>query len=71
MLNTKRTQIENHILADTFNNYFSKVVDGSVINITKQDHNQTKHLSYLECLVHEFHQPFPTIKFKTGTEKKV
>jgi hypothetical protein len=30
------------ILADTFNNYLSKVVDESVINKIKQDHNQTK-----------------------------
>jgi hypothetical protein len=40
------TQIKNpQVLADTFNDYFSKVLDESVSNITKQQ-------SYLEYLVH-------------------
>jgi predicted YcjX-like family ATPase len=50
--------INPQILADTYNKYFSKVVDESVINITKQDHNQISQHSYLEYLVHESHQPF-------------
>jgi hypothetical protein len=59
MLNNEGTLIKNpQILEDTFNNYFSKVVDESVINITKQDRNQINQHSYLEYLVHESHQPF-------------
>jgi hypothetical protein len=46
-------------------------VDESVINIIKQDHNQTKQHSYLEYLVHEFQQPFPAIIFKPVTEKDI
>jgi hypothetical protein len=62
VLKIEGTQIKNpQILADTFKNYFSKVVDESVINITKQNHNQTKQHSYLEYLVHECHQTFPSI----------
>jgi Notch-like protein len=59
------------ILADTFNDYFSKVVDESIYNISKQDLNQTKQLSYLVYLVKEFQQPFPSIKFKPVTEKEI
>jgi hypothetical protein len=40
-------------------------------NITKQDLTQTKQHSYLEYLVHEFQQPFPSIKFKPVTEKEI
>jgi predicted YcjX-like family ATPase len=67
----KGHKLKNHkCLADTLNNYFSELVDESVINITKQDHNQTKQHSYLEYLVHECHQPFLSIKFKPVTERK-
>jgi hypothetical protein len=42
MLNIAGTQIKNpQILADSFNDNFSKVLDESVGNITKQDVNQT------------------------------
>jgi hypothetical protein len=72
MLNTEGTQIKNpKILADTFNDYFSKVVVESVSNITKQDLSQTKQHSYLEYLIHKFQQPFPSIKFKPLTEKEI
>jgi hypothetical protein len=59
------------IESDTFNNYFSKVLDESVVNMIKQDHNQIKQHSYLEYLVHEFHQLFPSINFKPVTEKEI
>jgi hypothetical protein len=45
-------------------------VDESVINITKQDHNQINKHSYLEYLVHESHQPFLPINLKPVTEKE-
>jgi hypothetical protein len=70
MLDIEVTQIKNpQILADTFNDYFFKVVDEFVSNITKQDLNQIKQHSYLEYFVQEFQQPFPSIKFKPVTEK--
>jgi hypothetical protein len=48
MLNTEGNLLKNpQILADTFNNYFYKVMDESVINVTKQDHNQINQHSYL------------------------
>jgi hypothetical protein len=59
------------IVADTFNNYLSEVVDQSVINIIKQDHSQIKQHTYWEYLVHEFHQPFPSVHFKPVTEKEI
>jgi hypothetical protein len=67
-----RKLIKNpQILADTFHNYFSKVVDESVINITKQDHNQINQHSYLEYPVHESHQPFLPINLKPVTDKEI
>jgi hypothetical protein len=45
-------------------------MDESVINITKQDHNQTNQHSYLEYLVHESHQPFLPINLKPVMKKK-
>jgi hypothetical protein len=72
MLNIEGTLIKNpQILEDTFNDYFSKVVDESISNITKQDLNQTKQHSYLEYLVQEFQQHFPSIKFMPVTEKEI
>jgi hypothetical protein len=60
MFKIEETQIKNpQTLTDTFNDYFSKVVDESICNITKQNLNQTKQNSYLEYLVQEFQQPFP------------
>jgi hypothetical protein len=71
-LNTEGKLIKNpQTLADTLNNYFSKVVDQSVINITKQDHNQISQHSYLEYLVHESHQPFLTLNLKPVNEKEI
>jgi hypothetical protein len=73
MLNIEGILIKNpQILADTFNNYFSKVVNESVINITKQDRNQISQHSYLEYLVHESHQPFLPVNLKQPvTEKEI
>jgi hypothetical protein len=72
MLNIEGKQIQNpKILADTFNNYFSKVVDESVINIIKQDCNQITQHSHMEYLVHAFQQPFSAISFKSVTEKEI
>jgi hypothetical protein len=51
------------------NNYFTKVVDESVSRI-KLEHNQTKQHSYLEYLVHEFHQHFPSYIFNKLLKKK-
>jgi hypothetical protein len=52
MLNIEGKLTKNfQILSDTFNNYFSKIVDESVINIIKQDNNQINQHSYLENLV--------------------
>jgi hypothetical protein len=66
MLNIEGKLIKNpQILADTFNNHFSKVVDESVINIIKQDYNQINQHSDLEYLVHESHQPFLPINLKS------
>jgi hypothetical protein len=70
MLNIEGKQIQNpQILADNFNNYFSKVVDESVINIIKQNCNQINQHSHMESLVHAFQQPFLPISFKSVTEK--
>jgi hypothetical protein len=72
MMNIEGTQIKNpQILAGTFNDYSSKVVDESISNITKHDLSQTKQHSYLEYLVQKFQQPFPSIKFKPVTEKEI
>jgi hypothetical protein len=72
MLNIEGKQIQNpQILADTFNNYFSKVVDESVINIIKQDCNQINQHSHMEYLVYAFQQPFLPISFKSVTEKEI
>jgi hypothetical protein len=49
MFNIEKKLIKNHhILSHTFNNYFSKVVDESVIYIIKQDHSQiNQHSNFL------------------------
>jgi hypothetical protein len=72
MLNTEGKLIKNpQISADTFNNYFSKVVDEYVINITKQDYNKINQHSYLQYLVHDSNQPFLPINLKPVTEKEM
>jgi hypothetical protein len=70
MLNVEGKLIKNpQILADTFQNYFSKVMDESVLNITKQDHNQSNQNAYLEYLVHVSCQTHLTINLRPVTEK--
>jgi hypothetical protein len=59
------------ILADTFNNYFSRVLDESVTNIFKQNNNQINQHSYLYYLVHKPHQPFLPINLKPVTGKEI
>jgi hypothetical protein len=72
MLNIEGKLIKNpQILADTLNNCCSKVVDESVINIIKQDHNKINQHSYLEYLVHESHQPFLPINLESVTGKEI
>jgi hypothetical protein len=73
MLNIEGKQIQNHqILTDTFNNYFSKVVDESVINIIKQDCNRISQHSHMEYLVHAFQQPFlPIINQSLQKERRL
>jgi hypothetical protein len=72
MLKIEGKLIENpQTLANTFYNYFSKIVDESVTNIIKQDHNQINQHPHLEYLVHEYPQPFLPINFKPVTKKEI
>ena len=60
MLNIEGKLIKNpQIFAETFNNYFSNIVEESVIKIIKQDNNALSKHSYMQHLVHFsnlFHQ---------------
>jgi hypothetical protein len=58
-------------LADTFNDYFSNIVEGSVTKIIKQDNNDFSKSSYKQYLVDAFQQPFSPIKLKPVTKKEI
>jgi len=65
MLNIEGQLIKNpQILAETFNNYFSNIVEESVNN------DLSKHF-YMQCLVNAFQQPFSPIKLKSVIEKEM
>jgi len=59
------------ILAETFNNYFSNIVEESVTKIIKQDSNDLSKHFYMQCLVSAFQQPFSPIKLKSVIEKEM
>ena len=72
MLNIDRKLIKNpQILAETFNNYISNIVEESVIKIIKQDSNNLNKHSYMQSLVSAFQQPFSPIKLKSVTETEI
>ena len=72
MLNIKGKLITNpQILADTFNDYFSNIVEESVTKIIKQDNNDFNKISYKQYLVNAFQQPFSPIKLKSVTAKEI
>jgi hypothetical protein len=72
MLNTKGKLIKNaQSIADTFNNYFSTVVEESVIKVIKQDNNDPSQNSYMQYLVNGLQQPFSPIHLKSVTEKEI
>jgi hypothetical protein len=53
MLNIDGKLIKNpQILAETFNNYISNIVEESVIKIIKQDSNNLNKHSYMQSLVY-------------------
>ena len=69
MLNIDGKLIKNpQILAETFNNYVSNIVEESVIKIIKQDNNDLNKHSYMQYLVSAFQQPFSPMKLKSVTE---
>jgi len=59
------------ILSETFNNYFSNIVEESVIKIIKQENNDLSKHSYRQYLVNAFQQPFSPIKLKLVTGKEI
>jgi len=71
MLNIEGKLIKNpQILAETFNNYFSSIVEVSVIKIIKQENNDLSKHSYRQYLVKAFQQPFSPIMLKSVSENK-
>jgi len=72
MLNIEGKLIKNlQILAENFNNYFSNIVEESVIKIIKQENNDLSKHSYMHYLVNAFQQPFSPINMKSVTEKEI
>ena len=72
MLNTEGKLIKNpQILAETFNDYFSNIVEELVTKIIKQDNNDLSKHSYKQYLVNAFKQPFVPIKLKSVTESEI
>ena len=72
MLNTEGKLIKNpQILAETFNDYFSYIVEELVTKIIKQDNNDFSKHSYKQYLVNAFKQPFAPIKLKSVTESEI
>jgi hypothetical protein len=72
MLNIKGKLINNpQTLAETFNNYFSNIVEESVIKIIKHGNNDLSNHSYMQCLVNAFQQPFSPIHLKAINEKEL
>ena len=67
----KEKLINSQILAETFNNYFSNIVEESVTKIIKQDNNDLSKLSNMQYLVTAFQQTFSPIKLKSVTEKEI
>ena len=59
------------ILSETFNNYFSNIVEESVIKINKKHNNDLSKHSYMHYLVNAFQQPFSPINMKSVTEKEI
>jgi hypothetical protein len=59
MLNLEGKLIKDpQTLADTFSRYFSQVVEESVNNAMKLDHNQINKKTSMEYLESKFSQPF-------------
>ena len=66
MLNIEGKLIKNpQILAETFNDYFSNIVEELVTKIIKQDNNDLSKHSYKQYLIKAFKQPFAPIKLKS------
>jgi lipoate-protein ligase A len=59
------------ILAESFNNCFSNIVEESVTKIIKQDNNDLSKHSCMQYLVNAFQQTFAPIKLKSVTEKEI
>jgi hypothetical protein len=55
-------------LAETFNNYFTKVVEESVSKVIKHDYNQANNETSLENLVHG---PYKPVNLMPVTEKEI
>ena len=58
------------MLAETFNYYFSNIVEELVTKIFKQDNNDLSKHSYKQYLVNAFKQPFAPIKLKSVIERE-
>jgi len=72
MLNIEGKLIKNtQSIADAFNNYFSTVVEESVIKVIKQDNNDPSQNSYMQYLDNAFQQPFSPINLTSVTEKEI
>jgi len=72
MLNIEGKLITNpQILADTFSDYFSNIVEESVTKIIKQDNNDFNKISYKQYSVNAFQQPFSPINLKPVMEKEI
>jgi len=72
MLNVEGKLITNpQILAETFNGYFSNIVEELVTKIIKQDNDDLSKHSYKQYLVNAFRQPFAPIKLKSVNECEI
>jgi hypothetical protein len=58
-------------LADTFSRYFSQVVEESVNNAIKLDHNQINKKTSMKYLESKFSQPFLQLNLKPVTVKEI
>jgi len=72
VLNIEGKLMKNpQVIAKTFNDYFSNIVEESVIKIIKHENNNRSKHSYMQYLVNTFQQPLSPIKLEPVTEKDI